>query len=115
MIMLDVVKQVLFFHRERTGHDVQFKEEWSYKAPASDDEPTITLFGHSRFEQAHARIQFPDGSRYVCYLKSRNPRAPLEQQEAFYPQGKVKQSRWSGGYTLPPEKRQVSGQGESYA
>lgn len=101
--MIDVVKQALHMHSERTGHDVQFREEWEYQAPG-DRELTVTLYGHTRFERAHARLQFVDGSRFVCYLKVRNPHAPIEAQEAFYPQGKVRQSRWPGGATIPPEK-----------
>lgn len=104
--MLDVVKRVLTFHKEQTGHDIQFREEWSYSNDV--DEYTVTLYGHTRFEQAHARIQFPDGSRYICYLKSRNPNAPIEQQEAFYPQGKVKQNRWLGGATIPPSASELN-------
>ncbi len=63
--MQDHVNYALHFHREETGHDVQYKEEWVYdqaaRCPHLPIEATVKvhLYGATRFQQAHAAIEFP--------------------------------------------------------
>lgn len=108
--MKNEVNRALSFHKAETGHDVQFKEEWVYdrweRNPhllTSDAEMrhTITLRGPTRFEKAHASIQFTDGSRWIIGLKPCSA-AQLEYQEWNLAYGKPKQVRWVGGATTPP-------------
>src|SRR5258708_38351022 len=73
--MQDHVNYALHFHREETGHDVQYKEEWVYDQAARCPHLPIVatvkvhLYGATRFQQAHAAIEFPDGSRWIMGLR----------------------------------------------
>lgn len=113
--MKDIVNKALSFHSDETGHDLQFKEEWVYdrwernphllSSSSEEMRYKIILRGSTRFEQAHATIEFADGSRWVIWLNPRNPGAPLEHQEWNLARGKAKQIRWPGGATIPPQAR----------
>ena len=112
--MEDVVQRALTVHQEETGHGIRFKEVWTYdlwdRSPHLDQSDperyVVILHGATRFEQAHAAIQYPDGRRYMVGLKMSPLTVPFDQQEGVLIHGKLKQVRWPGGAYVAPETSQ---------
>ena len=101
--MKNVVAQALQIHWEETEHQVQFKEEWVYdlaeRCPHLPKESTykVILRGATRFEQAHAIIENPDGARWIQALGPVPPTLDnIAHKEWIFAVGKPKKIKEQG-------------------
>jgi hypothetical protein len=80
--MRSSVDEAINIHNTETGHDVQFKEEWSCEFCAFSESAKyrVVLRGATRFEAAHAVIEQPDGSRWLQSLGPRVPQGITDEQ-----------------------------------
>src|SRR6266704_3513903 len=84
--MTSIVGAALLIHLNETGHEVQFKEEWVYdlsvRCPWLADEARhkVILRGATRFENAHAVIEWPNGEREIQSLGPAVPKGISDEQ-----------------------------------
>lgn len=96
--MKSAISQALQIHWEQTGHNVQFKEVWTYThnaqrailgLPPVEDDYTVILRGATRFEAPHAILEI-NGERWEQALGPKPTSLSEVQREASYTVGKPK-------------------------